>query len=71
MFVFRGTHHCGRISLLLDDSRLYMWNSNCLQIVSYVLLRNAFGWIRAKYSTFFAWCGRISLEVGEQECAQI
>ena len=34
-----------------------------LQIISYVLIRNVVGWIRTRYSSFFAWFGRISLEV--------
>ncbi|KAK2142469.1 hypothetical protein LSH36_951g03010 [Paralvinella palmiformis] len=32
-------------------------------IVSYIFLRNIFGWVRCKYSTFFAWFGQISLEL--------
>ncbi|KAK3082767.1 hypothetical protein FSP39_004725 [Pinctada imbricata] len=32
-------------------------------IVSFILVRNIFGWIRTRYSSFFAWFGRISLEV--------
>ena len=34
------------------------------QIVSYIILRNVPGWIRTRYSSFFAWFGKISLEVG-------
>ena len=33
------------------------------QIVSYILVRNCCGAVRQKYSTLFAWFGRISLEV--------
>ncbi|KAK3593520.1 hypothetical protein CHS0354_037045 [Potamilus streckersoni] len=32
-------------------------------IVSYILIRNTYGWLRTKYSSFFAWFGRISLEL--------
>ncbi len=32
-------------------------------IVAFILCRNAFGAARAKYSSFFAWFGRISLEL--------
>jgi hypothetical protein len=31
--------------------------------VSFVLLRNVSGWLRSRYSSFFAWFGRISLEL--------
>ena len=34
-----------------------------LQIVSYIILRNVPGWLRTRYSSFFAWFGKISLEV--------
>lgn len=33
------------------------------QIVSFVILRNVFGVLRSRYSSFFAWFGRISLEL--------
>jgi len=33
------------------------------QIVAYICLRNIHESLRAKYSVFFAWFGRISLEV--------
>jgi hypothetical protein len=36
-----------------------------LQIVSYLILRNMFGWMRSKVSHFFAWFGRIALEVNK------
>lgn len=32
-------------------------------IVSFIVLRNASGWLRTRYSSFFAWFGKISLEV--------
>ncbi|CAN7990099.1 unnamed protein product, partial [Ixodes hexagonus] len=32
-------------------------------IISYIILRNISGLLRTRYSTFFAWFGRISLEV--------
>ncbi|XP_052813330.1 N-acetylneuraminate 9-O-acetyltransferase-like isoform X2 [Mya arenaria] len=32
-------------------------------IVSFILIRNVFGSIRTRYSSFFAWFGRISLEL--------
>lgn len=35
---------------------------NC-QIVGFILLRNMFGFLRCRYSSFFAWFGRISLEL--------
>ncbi|OPL21407.1 hypothetical protein AM593_06079, partial [Mytilus galloprovincialis] len=31
-------------------------------IVSFILIRNVPGWLRTKYSSFFAWFGKISLE---------
>ncbi|CAE1229952.1 CASD1 [Acanthosepion pharaonis] len=34
-----------------------------LPIISYIILRNVPGWLRTKYSTFFAWFGKISLEL--------
>lgn len=34
-----------------------------VQILSYIILRNMSGLLRARYSTFFAWFGKISLEV--------
>lgn len=34
-----------------------------LPIVSYIVLRNLLTWLRTRYSTFFAWFGRISLEL--------
>ena len=34
-----------------------------LQLVSFVLLRNVSGWLRSRYSSLFAWFGRISLEL--------
>lgn len=34
-----------------------------LQIVSYLVLRNVFGILRSRYSSMFAWFGRISLEL--------
>lgn len=37
---------------------------SCFQIVSFILLRNIPGSLRTRYSSFFAWFGRISLEVG-------
>ena len=33
------------------------------QIIGFVTLRNVFGAIRVRYSSFFAWFGRISLEL--------
>ena len=33
------------------------------QLISYVLLRNVSGWLRSRYSTLFAWFGKISLEL--------
>ena len=35
----------------------------CWQIVSFIVLRNVFGPVRVRYSSFFAWFGRISLEL--------
>ncbi|VDI02333.1 Hypothetical predicted protein, partial [Mytilus galloprovincialis] len=32
-------------------------------IVSFILIRNVPGWLRTKYSSFFAWFGKISLEL--------
>jgi len=37
-----------------------------LQIVAYICLRNIHESLRAKYSVFFAWFGRISLEVSHR-----
>ncbi|XP_050419398.2 N-acetylneuraminate 9-O-acetyltransferase isoform X1 [Patella vulgata] len=34
-----------------------------IPIVSYIFLRNVPGWLRTRYSSFFAWFGRISLEL--------
>ncbi|XP_052234383.1 N-acetylneuraminate 9-O-acetyltransferase-like isoform X2 [Dreissena polymorpha] len=34
-----------------------------IPIVSFILIRNVFGSIRTRYSSFFAWFGRISLEL--------
>ncbi|XP_076459407.1 N-acetylneuraminate (7)9-O-acetyltransferase-like isoform X2 [Babylonia areolata] len=34
-----------------------------IPILSYILLRNVPGWLRTRYSTFFAWFGKISLEL--------
>ncbi|ESP04229.1 hypothetical protein LOTGIDRAFT_180023 [Lottia gigantea] len=34
-----------------------------LPIISYIVLRNVPGWLRTRYSSFFAWFGRISLEL--------
>ncbi|ELU01043.1 hypothetical protein CAPTEDRAFT_167181 [Capitella teleta] len=34
-----------------------------IPIVCYILLRNLPGWLRVRYSTLFAWFGRISLEL--------
>lgn len=36
---------------------------SAVPIISFILLRNVFGGIRCRYSTFFAWFGRISLEL--------
>lgn len=37
---------------------------SCLfQIISYIVLRNISGVLRTRYSTFFAWFGKISLEL--------
>lgn len=33
------------------------------QIISFIVLRNVFGPLRVRYSSFFAWFGRISLEL--------
>ncbi|XP_071148992.1 N-acetylneuraminate (7)9-O-acetyltransferase-like isoform X2 [Mytilus edulis] len=32
-------------------------------IISFILIRNVPGWLRTKYSSFFAWFGKISLEL--------
>ncbi|XP_067685782.1 N-acetylneuraminate 9-O-acetyltransferase-like isoform X1 [Haliotis asinina] len=34
-----------------------------LPIISYIVLRNVPGWLRTRYSSFFAWFGKISLEL--------
>ncbi|KAK7113317.1 N-acetylneuraminate (7)9-O-acetyltransferase-like isoform X2 [Littorina saxatilis] len=34
-----------------------------IPVVSYILLRNVPGWLRTRYSSFFAWFGKISLEL--------
>ncbi|OWF42418.1 CAS1 domain-containing protein 1-like [Mizuhopecten yessoensis] len=34
-----------------------------IPIVSYITVRNVPGWLRTKYSSFFAWFGKISLEL--------
>ncbi|CAH1788983.1 unnamed protein product [Owenia fusiformis] len=34
-----------------------------IPIISFVLLRNIPGWLRTRYSSFFAWFGKISLEL--------
>ncbi|KAK7501363.1 hypothetical protein BaRGS_00007488, partial [Batillaria attramentaria] len=34
-----------------------------IPIVSYIMLRNVPGWLRTRYSSFFAWFGKISLEL--------
>lgn len=34
-----------------------------IPILSYLCLRNLRGWLRTKYSAFFAWFGRVSLEL--------
>jgi hypothetical protein len=34
-----------------------------VQIVSYIFLRNVSGILRTRYSSFFAWFGRLSLEL--------
>ncbi|KAF7232082.1 hypothetical protein EG68_08712 [Paragonimus skrjabini miyazakii] len=36
-------------------------------IISYILVRNSFGFLRARYSIFFAWFGDISLEASRDE----
>lgn len=35
----------------------------CIPILSYLLLRNIPGWLRSKYSFFFAWVGDMALEL--------
>lgn len=37
--------------------------SSALQILSFILIRNIPGYVRSIYSSFFAWFGKISLEV--------
>lgn len=37
-------------------------------IVAFVTLRNISGLIRSRYSAFFSWFGRISLEVSHRTC---
>ncbi|XP_048756375.2 N-acetylneuraminate 9-O-acetyltransferase-like isoform X1 [Ostrea edulis] len=34
-----------------------------LPLISYVIVRNVLGWMRTRYSSFFAWFGKISLEL--------
>ncbi|KAJ8321058.1 hypothetical protein KUTeg_002645, partial [Tegillarca granosa] len=34
-----------------------------LPIVGYIIVRNVLGWLRTRYSSFFAWFGKISLEL--------
>jgi hypothetical protein len=46
-----------------SHSRIHYYQIVSLQIVSYIFVRNIFGWVRSRYSTFFAWFGRIALEV--------
>lgn len=44
----------------------HLWNdivSICPQILSFILIRNIPGYARSVYSSFFAWFGKISLEV--------
>lgn len=38
------------------------WNPK-IQIIGYIIVRNIFGSLRKRFSLFFAWIGRISLEV--------
>ncbi|TRY61460.1 hypothetical protein TCAL_03164 [Tigriopus californicus] len=49
----RGKEYCNNIHSYIS----------AVPIVSFILLRNVFGRIRCRYSTFFAWFGRISLEL--------
>ena len=42
---------------------LHLIDQCFFQIVSFVVMRNTFGWVRSRYSSFFAWFGRISLEL--------
>ena len=52
-FVCKNKYQCNEIhSYLL-----------VVPIVSFILMRNVPGWLRTKYSSFFAWFGKISLEL--------
>lgn len=39
-----------------------------LQIISYIVLRNVSGVLRTRFSSLFAWFGRISLELMVCQC---
>ena len=42
-----------------------------MQVTGIIILRNSSGYVRARYSTFFAWFGSISLEVSHDSNIQI
>ena len=67
-------HQCVLIECVLTTTSWHVckhvwevWWVSCVyvfQIVAYICLRNIHNSLQAKYSVFFAWFGRISLEVG-------
>jgi hypothetical protein len=49
----------------------FLFSALYFQIVSFILMRNVPGWLRTKYSSFFAWFGKISLEVSIEEINRV